>query len=101
VAREYDRRLGGELDVKPLNRALLTALVELVGTGTIADVGCGPGHVTRYLAELHTDVLGVDLSPAMITIARERAPQLTFTTGSFAHISLLSAATAGLDFSRM
>jgi ubiquinone/menaquinone biosynthesis C-methylase UbiE len=50
VAREYDRQLSNELDVKPLDRALLMALMELVGTGTIADVGCGPGHVTRFLA---------------------------------------------------
>ena len=87
VAREYDRQLGGELDVKPLDRALLTALVDLVGTGTIADVGCGPGHVTRYLAALHDDVLGVDLSPAMIAIAGERAPHLRFTIGSMLRLA--------------
>jgi len=96
VARDYDRQLADELDVKPLDRALLTALVELVGNGTIADVGCGPGHVTRYLAAQHGDVLGVDLSTAMIAIARERAPQLTFTTGSMLRLAATDAAWAGV-----
>jgi trans-aconitate methyltransferase len=29
---------------------VLEAFTELAGEGTIADVGCGPGHVTRFLA---------------------------------------------------
>lgn len=95
VADDYDRQLGEELDAKPLDRALLTAFVELVGNGTIADVGCGPGHATRYLATQHDSVVGVDLSPAMIGIARERAPQLTFTAGSMLHLAACDAAWAG------
>lgn len=51
VARTYDTELRDELARKPLDRALLDAFVELAGSGTIADVGCGPGQVTRYLAE--------------------------------------------------
>lgn len=96
VAHEYDRQLSGELVGKPLDRALLGAWVELVGEGTIADVGCGPGHVTRYLAELHADVVGVDLSPAMIAIARERAPELTFTVGSMLRLANADATWAGV-----
>jgi SAM-dependent methyltransferase len=79
IARAYDEQLRDELAHKPLDRALLTALLELAGAGTVADVGCGPGHVTRFLAQRHPDVIGVDLSPAMIEIARERSPGLPFT----------------------
>jgi ubiquinone/menaquinone biosynthesis C-methylase UbiE len=96
VARDYDSQLGDELDVKPLDRALLTAFVELAGNGTIADVGCGPGHVTRYLATQHDDVVGVDLSTAMIAIARERAPGLTFTVGSMLRLAAVDPAWAGV-----
>ena len=96
VSRAYDRQFGDELDGKPLDRALLAVLVELVGTGTIADVGCGPGHVTRYLAKQHADdVVGVDLSPGMIAVARERAPELTFTVGSMLLLPATDAAWAG------
>jgi ubiquinone/menaquinone biosynthesis C-methylase UbiE len=96
VAREYDRQISHELDHKPLDRAWLTAFADLVGTGTIADVGCGPGHVTRYLAELHHDVVGVDLSPAMIAIARERAPKLTFTVESMLALAAGDEAWVGV-----
>jgi ubiquinone/menaquinone biosynthesis C-methylase UbiE len=82
IARSYDAQLGDELKYKPLDRALLTAVVELAGPGVIADVGCGPGHVTRFLAARHTGVLGVDLSPGMIAVAREKAPELAFSVGS-------------------
>lgn len=96
VAREYDRQISDELEHKPLDRAWLTAFADLVGTGTIADVGCGPGHVTRYLAGLHHDVVGVDLSPAMVAIARERAPQVTFTVESMLALAAGDEAWVGV-----
>ena len=64
VAAAYDRQFRDELALKPLDRALLTAFVELVANGPIADVGCGPGHITRFLSERHREVARIDLSPA-------------------------------------
>jgi SAM-dependent methyltransferase len=95
VARAYDAQLADELDHKPLDRALLTAFVELAGPGTIADVGCGPGHVTRFLASRHPDVAGLDLSPGMIEIARERAPSLPFTVASMLDLPVADGSWAG------
>ncbi len=49
VAGDYAEHLSGELAAKPLDRALLAAFAELVrtaGIGPVADLGCGPGHVT-------------------------------------------------------
>lgn len=96
VARAYDRQYGCELERKPLDRALLTGFMELVGAGTIADVGCGPGHVTRFLADRHADVIGVDLSPVMIDVSRERAPELTFTVGSMLRLPVGDKGWAGV-----
>jgi SAM-dependent methyltransferase len=95
VARAYADRLGDELDGKPLDRALLQTFLELTGPGTIADVGCGPGHVIRFLAQWNPDVIGVDLSPAMIDVAREAAPPLTFTVGSMLALPVADGAWAG------
>lgn len=41
----------------------------------VLDVGCGPGHTTRLLAELfpHARVVGIDNSPRFIELARARA----------------------------
>ena len=95
VARAYHAQLGDELDGKPLDRALLDAFIELAGAGTIADVGCGPGHVTRFLAARHAEVIGVDLSPGMIGVAREQAPALAFAVGSMLQLPVADGAWSG------
>jgi len=95
VARAYDEALRDELDHKPLDRALLAAVTELAGEGTLADVGCGPGHVTRFLAARRPDVLGVDLSPAMAGIAGRHAPEQRFAVASMLELPVGDAAWAG------
>jgi SAM-dependent methyltransferase len=50
VAERYAREIGDELAAKPVDRALYALFAELTGTGIVGDVGCGPGHVTAYLA---------------------------------------------------
>lgn len=96
VADAYAREFSDELTDKPLDRALLAAFVEMVGPSPIADIGCGPGHVTRFLAEHHPDVAGVDLSPGMIGIARDRAPELVFTVASMLRLPVPDATWAGV-----
>ncbi|MEV5971345.1 class I SAM-dependent methyltransferase [Streptomyces sp. NPDC051921] len=82
VAEEYRSRIGGELEGKPLDRALLAALAEQAGDGAvIADLGCGPGHVAGWLAERGRTVVGVDLSPAMVALGRKGYPELEFREG--------------------
>ncbi|MFG3343751.1 class I SAM-dependent methyltransferase [Streptomyces sp. NPDC048018] len=82
VAEEYRARIGDELDGKPLDRALLAALAEQAGDGAlIADLGCGPGHIAGWLAEHGRNVVGVDLSPAMVAIGRKEYPRAEFREG--------------------
>jgi len=86
VARRYAEEIAGELAGKPVDRALYRLFAELVGGGTVGDVGCGPGHVTAHLAELGLHPVGIDPSPGMIEVARSREPGLEFVNGSFAHL---------------
>jgi SAM-dependent methyltransferase len=95
IAAGYDREISDELDHKPLDRALLAAVVSLAGPGPLGDVGCGPGHVSAHLAALGASVVGVDLSPAMVAAARTRAPGLTFEVGSMLALPAADAAWAG------
>ncbi|MER5867562.1 methyltransferase domain-containing protein [Kitasatospora sp. NPDC002040] len=82
VAEEYRGRIGDELAHKPLDRALLAALIEQAGPGApVADLGCGPGHVAGWLAQHGAHPVGVDLSPAMVALARRDHPQLEFREG--------------------
>src|ERR1700730_3597930 len=51
VAGEYSRHIYLELEHKPFDRQWLNQFAGLVLDGeTVCDVGCGPGHIARYLA---------------------------------------------------
>ncbi len=88
VAARYADAIGGELAPKVLDRALLAAFVELTEGGTIADVGCGPGHVAAWLAARGARVVGVDLSEGMIEVARSRHPGPEYRVGSMLALPL-------------
>jgi ubiquinone/menaquinone biosynthesis C-methylase UbiE len=82
VAEAYAVRFNDELDDKPLDRALLASLIEQTETGTpIADVGCGPGHVAAWLADLGANAVGIDLSAGMIDVARKLHPGVEYRVG--------------------
>lgn len=82
VAALYADHVRGVLDGQPLDRAVLAVFAEVVGGGSVADLGCGPGYLTAHLHDLGLDVFGMDLSPAMIDLAREAYPGLSFEVGS-------------------
>ncbi len=49
--------------------------VELTGK-KVLDLGSGTGRNSNYIAALRNDVLGIEISPTAISIARERASRL-------------------------
>lgn len=81
VAEDYILRIYDELRHKPLDQQLLDQLVLEARGGPICDIGCGPGHVARYLHEQGADVCGIDLSDAMVERARELNPGIGFRQG--------------------
>ncbi|MFB8238260.1 methyltransferase domain-containing protein [Kitasatospora purpeofusca] len=81
VAEEYRKRIGGELAFKVMDRALLGVVLEEAAGGTVADLGCGPGHITGWLGERGATAVGVDLSPAMVAVARREHPGAEFRVG--------------------
>jgi len=98
VAVSYADLLRDRLDGKPYLRSALALFADMVrtGGGPAADVGCGPGHVTAHLHELGIDAFGIDLSPAMIDLARRDHPGLRFEVGSMTDLRLADASVAGL-----
>ena len=77
LADEYVRRIYGELQHKPLDRQLLDDFAARVkDTGVVGDLGCGPGHVSRYLWERGVEVCGIDLSSELVERARRLNPVL-------------------------
>ncbi len=75
---------------------LFAELVRAIGGGPVADIGCGPGHTTALLRELGADAFGIDLSPAMIEIARREHPGARFEVGSMTNLDLADASLAGV-----
>jgi len=98
VAADYAARIADELADKPLDRALLHAFAEQVGTlGPVADLGCGPGHVAAFLAASGVQVAGFDLSGGMITQAHRRYPTLTFHQGDMRSLDVADAMFGGIN----
>ncbi|MEU8357134.1 class I SAM-dependent methyltransferase [Nonomuraea sp. NPDC048882] len=99
VASGYADQLRGAVAERPYVRAALELFADLVraaGDGPVADVGCGPGHVTAHLRDLGVDAFGIDLSPGMIDVARRDHPGLRFEVGSMTELDLPDASLTGL-----
>jgi SAM-dependent methyltransferase len=97
VADEYVRRIFRELEGKPFDRNLLDRFAgDVRNEGTVADVGCGPGHVSRYLHERGVRVCGVDLSAQMVARARNLNPGIEFMRGDMRALPVPDAAWVGI-----
>ncbi|MFI7359960.1 class I SAM-dependent methyltransferase [Streptomyces avidinii] len=101
VAVDYARLVSAELAGKPLDRAMLAAFAEYVRGGAgggraVADLGCGPGRVTAHLDGLGVRAFGVDLSPAMVAVARRTYPGLRFEVGSMAALDVADGVLGGV-----
>lgn len=99
VAPLYAELFGNVLETLPMERAMLAAFAELVlahGAGPVADIGCGPGHVTAHLHGLGLTTFGIDLSSEMVALARRAHPGLRFDEGSMTALDLAGDALGGV-----
>jgi SAM-dependent methyltransferase len=97
LAEEYARRIADELQHKPLDRELLDRFAQqTTGRGEVCDMGCGPGHVARYLRDAGVSVFGLDLSPGMLEQARKLNPDISFREGNMLALDILDGALAGI-----
>lgn len=76
LARDAAKRLLDELSRAGLRQ------------GTVVDLGCGSGILARAVADARYRVLGIDLSAAMVTLARARVPEAEFRAASFLSVDL-------------
>ncbi len=97
LADEYTRRIASELQHKPFDRELLDRFAAVVaGRGDVCDMGCGPGHVARYLHDAGTTVFGLDLSPRMVGQARQLNPGVSFREGNMMALEMKDSTLAGI-----
>lgn len=86
-AEEYDRRFrqaeeaGGDVHGE-------ADFVAALGPRRVLDAGCGTGRVAVELARRGVDVVGVDLDPDMLAVARRKAPHLDWRQGDLGEVRL-------------
>ncbi len=81
VATGYAEHLADELRDQPFERWLLDRVAAHADGTPVVEAGCGPGHVTAYLADAGADATGIDLSPGMVAEARRRFPDGDYQVG--------------------
>ena len=82
----------------PIDQSLLVAFVDLVKRQTIdrvVDIGCGPGRAAAFMAARGLDVVGVDISQAMLTVARGAHPHIKFEEGQLDALPFETGVFAG------
>src|ERR1700688_1232546 len=97
VADEYARRIYDELQHKPLDCRLLDRFAESVrDAGVACDLGCGPGHIARYLRQCGIPVCGMDLSLGIVERARQLSPGIAFNQGDMRALPVHDNSWAGI-----
>lgn len=97
TAEAYADWLRDDLYSRPWELHALAEFAVLAGdSGEVADIGCGPGRITAHLHDLGCTAFGIDLSPAMIALARNAYPCLRFEVGSMTDLNLPDNSLAGI-----
>jgi len=76
---------------QPVVRAMVA---ELPGE-PVLDAGCGTGRHFVWLAELGRQVVGVDQSPEMLALAREKQPDADLRLGDLSNLPVAAGSIAG------
>jgi SAM-dependent methyltransferase len=97
LAQEYARHIADELDHRPRERDLLRRFAQQCrNRGLICDLGCGPGHVARYIGDFNPDVIGLDLSRGLLLQARRSAPEVLLLQGDMLALPFAAGILGGL-----
>jgi len=99
MAEVYANHVSLEMTVPSIVRSGLEVFahqVQAQGPGKVADVGCGPGHVTAFLAALGLDIFGVDNSPSLLAIAGTAYPDVRFEVGQLASLPIETGSLGAL-----
>lgn len=82
-------------DTVALEEPLVRGLLDTLPPGPVLDAACGTGRHAAHLAAAGREVVGVDSSDSMLTIARRRLPGVDLRMGDLAALPLEDASVAG------
>ena len=78
-ASSYDKTLDF---LNSFEGEVLQRMLRGVRGGKILDVGCGTGRLIRQLLDRGAEIVGLDISPEMLKIARKKFKKTTFIEGN-------------------
>ena len=91
--------------VVAIEEPVVWSLVGALKPGRALDAACGTGRHARRLVELGHEVVGVDLSPGMLSHARRQVPEARFLEGDLRRLPLEDASVdlvvSGLAFAHI
>lgn len=95
-SQRYDEKPNSAFDFD----AVVKEIIDALPTGVALDAACGTGRYAAVLAERGHRILGVDSSPDMLALARERLPRGEFRLGDLHRLPVtddgVDLATCGL-----
>jgi SAM-dependent methyltransferase len=95
MADQYARLFDDISQVHPDDLAMIERHLS-IRSGTVLDVGCGPGHLTAHLRSLGVDATGIDLVPEFVDHARAAHPESRFEQGSMLELTAPDQTIAGV-----
>jgi SAM-dependent methyltransferase len=95
MAKQYIELFGSNdyMNVEDLD--LITRHLS-IRSGTMLDVGCGPGSLTEFLRLLGVNVTGIDIVPEFIVHARSAFPEGQYELGSLEHLPVPTGSLVGI-----
>jgi ubiquinone/menaquinone biosynthesis C-methylase UbiE len=84
---------------------LVHAVLKSIRPGRALDAACGTGRHAAHLVGLGHDVVGIDRSPAMLSVARNKVPTARFARGDLTQLSIgdasMDLAACGLSLTHL
>jgi ubiquinone/menaquinone biosynthesis C-methylase UbiE len=84
IAEDYSRA-----NFKPFWVNEFKTYRNLISGKKVIDIGCGAGRDAVVFTDAEFDYTGIDVSPAMLQIAKKRAPKGTYHVMDFFHLDFL------------
>jgi len=97
AAEKYFEDFKDEMKQKEYDRAFLDEFsTHFDSTSVICDVGCGPGHIAKYIHDKGLNIFGVDISEKCVEVAKRENPGVQFRVMDMAHLDLADESVDGI-----
>jgi ubiquinone/menaquinone biosynthesis C-methylase UbiE len=96
IADGYAEKFGDDLEGSLMDRSVLDDAVGVLSrSALVLDLGCGPGQVASYVSKRGRRTVGIDITPAMLIVARGLDPTVPLIEGDVLRLPVRDGALDG------